>query len=76
MKYFVKMKAVAMKTEIESIISLRRIKKDLYFGLMKRGFINLTEEEKQILLNLSVDKDIALMLRNGHIFNLKVQNKE
>ena len=59
---------------IQSIIDIRSLKKDLYTALMKKGFVNLSDTEKQILINLSLDKDILLMLRNGHVFEIKSLN--
>lgn len=60
-----------MNTSISDIIDIRQRKKLLYISLLNKGLKNLTDIEKQILNNLSMDHDIQLLLKNGDIFNLK-----
>ena len=60
-----------MNTYIIDIIDMRQRKKSLYISLLNKGLKNLTDIEKQILNNLSMDHDIQLLLKNGDIFNLK-----
>ncbi len=55
---------------MKNIISLRHAKRDLYIELMKKGLDNMTDTEKKLIGNLSVDDDIVLLLHNGNIFNI------
>jgi hypothetical protein len=49
-------------------ICIRKHKKGLYHELLRKGFDNLTDTEKEILRHLSIDKDIQILLINGHVF--------
>jgi len=60
-----------MNTSINDIIDVRQRKKYLYISLLNKGLKSLTDIEKQILNNLSMDHDIQLLLKNGDIFQLK-----
>lgn len=59
-----------MKTKMDNIIALRHKKRDLYVELVRKGLDSLTDSEKIILSNLSVDEDIVLLLRNGYVFKI------
>ena len=59
-----------MKIKMDNIIAIRHKKRDLYVELARKGLDNLTEVEKQLLVNLSVDDDIVILLKNGHIFKI------
>ena len=55
-------------TTIYDIKNIRKNKIDLYFSLLRKGLNNLTNNEKRLLQNLSVDDDIKLILKNELIF--------
>jgi len=56
-----------MTVRIQEIITLRKSKKELYIALLKKGLNSLTETEKELLSQLSIDDDIILQLTNGNI---------
>ena len=55
--------------EILTITRIRKSKKDLYLGLVKRGLNNITSEEKEMVNLLLRDKDILLMIVNQHLLS-------